>query len=215
METERKEDLISYADTQPPEGKGSRDWLEWETISKEKVADCKIFSVSKTLAKSKAGADKIGRFFTLSCGPWVNIIAITDQKQLVMVEQYRHGIESLTLEIPGGSIDDTDIEPLDAAVRELKEETGFVADRWSLLGENHPNPALQGNVCYTYLAEDARWTEEPKFDSTGTERINTRFVHLSDIGSLVQDGTISHALVIVAFHFLTLCRPELIAADCS
>lgn len=189
------------------------DWLNWETLSKETLEDCKIFTVNKIIALSKCGAKKTDRFFNLDCGPWVNIITLTDQKQIVMIEQYRHGIEGVTLEIPGGSVEKSDIDPAAAAVLELREETGIIADRWSLLGKSHPNPALQDNLCYTYLAEGARRIEEPKFDNSGTERINTRYVSLSDISSLIRDGIISHALVIVAFHFLTLHRPELIAAS--
>jgi 8-oxo-dGTP pyrophosphatase MutT (NUDIX family) len=188
------------------------DWLKWETRSREEVAQCSIFSVNKIVAENKSDHDKRGRFFSLSCGPWVNVIALTHDRKLVMVEQYRHGIEDLTLEVPGGSIDDTDIDALAAAARELREETGCIAERWSFLGKNHPNPALQNNLCYTYLAEGVHCCEEPKFDGSGTERIRVRHVGLDKINSLISDGTVSHALVIVAFHFLGLKRPDLISS---
>jgi 8-oxo-dGTP pyrophosphatase MutT (NUDIX family) len=191
----------------------SPDWLFWETVSREKLVDCKIFSVSRIEAAIKCDDKRRGTFFTVNCGPWVNIIAVTDQKRLVMVEQYRHGIEALTLEIPGGSIDDTDIDPQAAAMRELREETGCVADSWSFIGKNHPNPALQDNLCYTYLAEGVRQIEEPQFDNSGTERIKTRYYNLCDINSLIREGTVSNGLVIVAFHFLTLIRPDLMATE--
>ena len=153
---------------------------------------------------------KTGRFFTLSCGTWVNIIALTPKNEVVMVEQYRHGIRAVTLEIPGGSVDLTDDDPGAAAIRELKEETGFISERWSFLGKNHPNPALQDNLCYTFLAEEARQVETPQFDNSGTEKTNTRFVNLRDISSLIRDGSITHALVITAFHFLNLTKAEII-----
>ncbi|MFN8552829.1 MAG: NUDIX hydrolase [Candidatus Obscuribacterales bacterium] len=181
-----------------------KDWLSWQKHSKEKLADCKVFSVNKVVATSKCAEKKTGHFYTLDCGAWVNVIAITDDDHVVMVEQYRHGVENLTLEIPGGSVDDTDADPLEAAVRELREETGFVSESWAFLGKTHPNPALQGNLCYTYLARGVRQIESPKFDGTGTEKINTRMVRLSEINSLIGKGQISHALVIVAFHFLNV-----------
>lgn len=189
----------------------SSQWLKWQTVSRDKLADCKIFSVNKILARSNFDSNSTRNFFTLDCGPWVNIIAVNDKSQLIMVEQYRHGIEELTLELPGGSVDDTDIDQHEAARRELREETGYVANTWSMLGRNHPNPALQNNLCYTYLAEGAYQIEQPKFDGTGTERTRTRFVDLCEIGAFVLDGTVSHALVITALHFLTLRRPELIS----
>jgi len=188
----------------------SSQWLKWQTVSQEKLADCKIFSVNKILASCDFENSKTRSFFTLNCGAWVNIVAINDKRQLIMVEQYRHGIEELTLELPGGSVEDADIDSHEAAKRELIEETGYIANNWTMLGMNHPNPALQNNLCYTYLAEDAYQIEQPEFDGTGTERIRTRFVDLCDIGALVLDGTISHALVITALHFLSLKRPDLI-----
>jgi len=185
-------------------------WLYWETISKEILADCKIFSVNKVLANSSGSAKKSSNFFTLNCGSWVNIIPLTEQRDVIMVEQYRHGIEELTLEIPGGCVDISDTDAGAAAMRELKEETGYEAQHFSFLGKNHPNPALQDNLCYTYLAEGVRQVEAPQFDNSGTEKINTRIVKLSDIGNLIREGVISHALVITAFHFLMLQRPELL-----
>lgn len=185
-------------------------WLRWDSVSETVLADCKIFSVRKIVSTSQCEQRKEGTFFTLDCGSWVNIIAVTDTKEVLLVQQYRHGTEDLTLEIPGGCVDETDAGHQAAAMRELREETGCVADRWSLLGKNHPNPALQNNVCYTYLAEGVRRLEQPQFDDTGTERILNRSVPLLDINDLIRSGKISHSLVITAFHFLALKRPDLL-----
>ncbi len=188
----------------------TKKWLRWEGVSMSVLADCKIFAVKKVVSTSKCDQRKEGTFFTLDCGAWVNIIAITEDRHVLMVQQYRHGIEELTLEIPGGCVDSTDTDYQAAAIRELREETGCVADRWSLIGKNHPNPALQNNVCYTYLAEGVRRIEAPRFDDTGTERIINLSVALNEIGDCIRSGKITHALVITAFHFLALERPELL-----
>ncbi|MBC8000872.1 MAG: NUDIX hydrolase [Leptolyngbya sp.] len=185
------------------------EWLYWNVEKTEFIADCKIFEVNKILATSKCGQEKSGNFFTLDCGSWVNVIPLTEQNDVIMVEQYRHGIQALTLEIPGGSVEVSDGDAGVAALRELREETGCEADRCTFLGKNYPNPALQNNFCFTYLAEAVRQVETPKFDGTGTERICIRKVKLSEIPTLIRIGTINHALVIAAFHFLTLERPEL------
>jgi 8-oxo-dGTP pyrophosphatase MutT (NUDIX family) len=190
-------------------------WLQWETRSRQTLLNCKVFAVNTSLATSKGQPKKTGQFYTLSCGPWVNVIALTPSNEVVMVEQYRHGVEALTLEIPGGSVDLADDDPVAAAMRELKEETGFISERWSFLGKNHPNPALQDNFCYTFLAEEARQIEAPQFDDSGTEKINTRYVKLDDIASLIRDGGITHALVITAFHFLSLNRTDIVQAASS
>ncbi|MCC7531084.1 MAG: NUDIX hydrolase [Candidatus Melainabacteria bacterium] len=185
-------------------------WLLWQSLSKKLLADCKVFSVSSILSESKGADRQRAQFYTLSCSPWVNVIALNSENSVLMVEQYRHGVEGVTLEIPGGCVDPGDGTTLAAAMRELLEETGCVAERWTYLGKNHPNPALQDNFCYTYLAEGVRHTELPRFDETGTERINSLFIPLHKISDAIRTGAITHALVIAAFHFLALERPELL-----
>lgn len=188
----------------------ARAGLLWETVSTSVLAECKIFSVKKVVSTSMCVERKKSTFFTLGCSSWVNIIPVTADNEVIMVEQYRHGIEDLTLEIPGGCVDATDADACAAAQRELREETGCIAERWSLLGKNHPNPALQDNLCYTYLAEGVRAVETPRFDNTGTERLVSRLIALSEIDNLIRNGTIKHSLVITAFHYLALTRPELL-----
>ncbi len=186
-------------------------WLLWQSLSKELLADCKVFSVSSILSESQGADRKRAQFYTLSCDPWVNVIAINSENSVLMVEQYRHGVEGVTLEIPGGCIDPDDRTPLAGAVRELQEETGCVAERWTCIGKTHPNPALQDNLCYTFLAEGVRNIEVPQFDDTGTERINSLYMPLHKVSTAIRSGVITHALVIAAFHFLALERPELLA----
>jgi len=187
----------------------NRDWLRWSTISKEKLTDCKVFSVSKVHSASLCPEKKRGNFYTLDCNDWVNVIALSDDGNVLMVEQFRHGVEDLTLELPGGSSEKYDESPLIAARRELKEETGYEAGEWIELGKNHPNPALQNNLCYTYLARQLNMVEEPRFDETGTERIVSRWFSLPEIEEAIRNGKISHSLVITAFHFLALHRNKI------
>src|ERR1043165_5535777 len=84
-------------------------------------------------------------------------------RELLFIWQYRHGTDELSLEIPGGVIDPGE-EPIEAARRELTEETGYVAESFSLLSVVEPNPALQGNRCHTYLARGAKPTGVTAFD---------------------------------------------------
>lgn len=188
--------------SEPSKEEEHKDILYWNVVRTEDIADCEVFYVRKTTAESRCARKIQSGFHTIQCRNWVNIIALTDKNEAVMVEQYRHGIRELTMEIPGGCIDDTDENPEVAAKRELLEETGYTAERWTLLGKTHPNPALQDNVCYTYLAEGITKVEEPKFDSSGTERLHCSLVDVDKVKGLIDDGSITHSLVIVAFHFL-------------
>ena len=175
----------------------------WKTHSSEEIYDCRVFKLHKNSSSKLYDVDKTTHdFFVFHSGDWVNVIPVTEKNELILIEQFRHGTESFTLEIPGGSVDDTDRDPLYAAERELKEETGAVARDWQLLGVSHPNPAIQGNLCYTYLARGVEIVEKPRFDTT--EEIAIRKVSLRDVPRLIKSGVITHALVLVAFYWLKL-----------
>jgi len=135
-------------------------------------------------------------FYVLEMPDWVNVIALTEGERLVFVRQFRVGIERLSLEIPGGVVDEGE-RPIDAATRELAEETGYVPARVSLLGALHPNPALQGNRIYTFLAEGCRLAAEPQPDAT--EELEGTTLPVDEAVRLLRTGEIEHALVAVAF----------------
>jgi 8-oxo-dGTP pyrophosphatase MutT (NUDIX family) len=119
-----------------------------------------------------------------------------------MVSQFRHGSQEVSLEIPGGAVDPKDPSPLEAARRELREETGHEASEWVLLGEIHPNPAILDNSCHLFLALGARKVSELKLDEA--EEVEVSFHPLAQVRELVREGKIRHALVVAAFHLLDL-----------
>lgn len=174
----------------------------WERVGAEPVADCRVFQVRRDLCINPRDASRHD-FYCLEMPDWINIIPLTANDEVVMIEQYRHGTNSITLEIPGGMVDAGE-EPQTAAVRELFEETGYRANDARLLGSCHPNPAIQDNLIHTYLAEDVEFENAPVFDST--EHTAVRLVPLTQIPALIADGTITHALVIAGFHWLALRR---------
>lgn len=172
----------------------------WKIKRSEQVADCKIFKVRRDYSvRDSDGAEF--PFYCLENGDWVNIIPITKSGEVVLIEQYRHGIETITLEIPGGMVDDGEDAKL-AAERELLEETGYVPQKTILIGKSHPNPAIQNNLVYHYLAIDCEKKHEPEFDST--ESVLTKLVPLKNIQNLITDDKITHSLVIAAFYWFNL-----------
>jgi 8-oxo-dGTP pyrophosphatase MutT (NUDIX family) len=175
----------------------------WQKVSSEPVSDCKVFTVRRERAAPPGqDASQARNFFVIHATDWVNVIPVTPDGDVIFVEQYRHGVDQICLEVPGGMIDPEDPSPAAAAARELLEETGYVADDLILLGKNHPNPAIQNNSCYSFLARNARFVQPPQFD--GTEDLVVRRIPLADVPRRMANGEITHALVIVAFHWLHL-----------
>lgn len=172
----------------------------WKINRSEIVADCKIFKVRRDYSvRDSDGAEH--PFYCIENPDWVNVIPITTSGEVILIEQYRHGIEEVTLEIPGGIVDDGE-DAKYAAERELVEETGYVPRETILLGKSRPNPAIQNNWVYHYLAVDCEKHHEPEFDAT--ESVVSKLVPFSEIQNLLKDGKITHSLVIAAFHWLSL-----------
>lgn len=173
----------------------------WQPHAMRGVYECRLFRVAEHRRKSpRTGA--LHDFWVLESSDWVNIVPLTDDRRVVMVLQYRHGIDDFTLEVPGGMVDAEDESPQVAARREMREETGYDSDDVVPLGSIHPNPAIQNNRCHTFLARAAHLAGDVAFDST--EETEVVLVPLDDIPRLIREGVISHALVVVAFHHLLL-----------
>jgi 8-oxo-dGTP pyrophosphatase MutT (NUDIX family) len=173
----------------------------WQRLDSETVYSCRIFS----LRKDRNRSPRSGRehdFFVLDSGDWVNIVPVTPNNEVVLIHQYRHGVDEITLEIPGGMVDPHDPSPLHAARREMQEETGYDSDDVVELGSIHPNPAIQNNRCHTFLARNVEKRFEPQFDST--EETEVILVPAIELPTLVRQGRITHALVVTAFYWFHL-----------
>lgn len=169
----------------------------WPVISAERLADYRVFSVRRVVRRSpRTGGEH--DFFVLDAPDWVNVIAITTDGQMVMVEQFRHGTESVDLEIPGGVMDPQDASPIEAGVRELREETGYAGENARLIGSVRPNPAILSNTCHTVLVENCRRCCNIELDHA--EDVATRLVPARQAAALVADGTIRHSLVVAAIY---------------
>ena len=176
----------------------------WKKVGSVPRGDFGIF----TIRSDRRVSPRTGRehdFYVIECVDWVNVIALTPDQQVVMVEQYRHGTNTVELEIPGGMMDAHDASPEAAAMRELREETGYAGEKARIIGQVYPNPAIMSNTCFTVMVENCRCEHPVEFDHG--EDLLTRLVPEQDVTPLLASGKIRHSLVAVAlFHFDLLRR---------
>lgn len=131
---------------------------------------------------------------------WAVVIALTKDKEVVMIRQYRHGIQEVLWEFPGGVVEDGE-NPSDGVRRELLEETGYSVSNLVEVGKYYPNPALQTNSMYCYLASDAKKVSGQTLDDA--EEIEVHLVPLEELITMAERGEFSHALQVAGlFHAL-------------
>lgn len=171
----------------------------WHIEERELLMENRLFKVRSRFARSPTSADKQGTFYYMDSLDWVNVLALTPDAQVVCIEQYRVGTDEVTLEVPGGMCDPGEA-PLDAGLRELREESGYAGAQARVIGFVSPNPAIQNNRCHTILVQGARCDHPVSFDDN--EEIAVRLVPLDQIDGLIQRGVIHHALVLAAFMHL-------------
>ena len=178
----------------------------WTRLDTKLLHETRVFDLYSQRMRSPDGSYE-DDFFYLKCPDWVVVIPITKQNEVVLVRQYRHGVNECGLEIPGGIMSETGEDPGAAGLREMTEETGYISDKLTSLGFVHPNPALQSNRCHFYLAEDAHPTGIQNLDPS--EDIEVVVEPLSAVPSLIKEGKIRHSLCVAAFCHYQLLRGPL------
>lgn len=173
----------------------------WKKLGSRPIAQTRIFEVESVDFHHPAQPAPRD-FFLINAPDWVNVVALTPAHELVLVRQFRFGTNDLSLEIPGGVIDLGEA-PMAAAVRELREETGYAGENVRLLGSVHPNPAMQTNRCHLVLVEKAQRTQALEWDRD--EEFEILALPVEEVYARAYRGEITHALVLDA---LLLFRPH-------
>lgn len=170
---------------------------DWPLLKEEALLRTPVFEVRRRVCRSpKDGGEK--NFFVLDSPDWAQVLPITPDGQAVLVRQFRHGIREASLELPGGVIERGQ-KPLDAAQRELREETGYTAPRWRPMAAFRPNPAVNVNTAHFFLAEGVEPTAATEFDEN--EDIDLILRPAADLAGMVLRGEVTHAIMCAAILF--------------
>jgi len=166
----------------------------WKKIQSVNGDDLKIFRIRWDKMESPRTGQQMDRL-VLETPDWVNVVPITKNNQVILVRQYRFGVAKITAEIPGGLIDDGE-DSKTAAIRELKEETGYSRGNWIYLGAVEPNPAYHDNLCHHWLALGVEKTCEPHLDPGEDIRVDKK--NFQEVREMIAAGEFRHVLALSA-----------------
>jgi ADP-ribose pyrophosphatase len=138
-------------------------------------------------------------YYVLEYPDWINVFGITTHQEVVLVRQYRHGIGRVVVELPSGAIESSDENPMEAAKRELLEETGYTGDQFLQTGVVSPNPANHANLTYCFLAKSLQKVGSPRIDEN--EQVETVLVPLEKAVAMLQKGDFLQALHISSIYY--------------
>jgi len=175
---------------------------KWIKKSEQEIFRRRIFAV-KDIECYHPDKNVTHRFFTLNTPDWINVVAITEEGMFIMVKQHRMGTDEVTLETPGGLIEEGE-PPEETARRELREETGYEAGEIHLLKKLSVNPAIFNNYIYFYYAGNCRKMHNQKLDSA--EDIEVLTVNHDQIMEMINGGRINHTIIVAAFYLYFISR---------
>lgn len=158
--------------------------MRWAVLGNKYLIKNKWLTVRMDQIKMPSGV-VIDDYYILEYPNWINVIAITEDGKYIIERQYRHGTQTLDYELCAGTVEKGET-PLDAAKRELLEETGYAEGNWELYCVSAPNPAAMTNRNYSFLAKGVRYTGERHQEIT--EDIEVNLITYNELKELVKEG---------------------------
>ncbi len=166
--------------------------LRWKTLSSSYIYTDRWFKARADRCEFPDGRI-IEPYYVIELPDWCNAVIVTPDERVVMVRQYRYAADKTTFELPGGVIDNGE-DPIDAVKREMEEETGYKSDDITFLMQVCPNPAINNNTAYFFLARNAVLTGKTGFDPY--EDIDTVTFSKEEIWQMIGENKIQHGVQI-------------------
>lgn len=166
----------------------------WTVLDTSYLLRTRWLNLRKEHLRLPTGAE-IESYYVLEYPDWACVLCLSEEGRVVLVEQYRRGIDRVTLELPAGAIEPGE-DPLEGARRELLEETGYASDDWIALGRYAPNPGRHTNYAHLFVARNARRTAPPDLDES--EDLCLRLVEADDLLRLAETDGIGHGMHVLA-----------------
>lgn len=175
----------------------------WERTGHEVVGRFRIFDLLRETYRHPEDG-RTHDYLVIDSADWVNVVPITPEGRVVLVRQFRPGTREVTIEVPGGMVEPGEVDPAVAAVRELEEETGYVAGRVEKTRSIRPNPAFIRNWHHMFVARDAIPAGRMRPDEG--EYLRPFEATWDEVDRMVGDGSITHALCLTALMFARYFR---------
>jgi ADP-ribose pyrophosphatase len=172
--------------------------LDWKVLDSTYIVKDRWLSLRSDICRMPDGRT-IAPYYVFEYPAWVNVVALTEGGKVVLVRQYRHGLQRTLIELPCGCVEARDASPLAAAKRELLEESGYTSERFIETGLLSANPATHTNMTHCFLATNVRQIAEPALDDT--EQIEVMLTPLEEVIERTNNGGFLQALHISSLFF--------------